>query len=147
MTDDSKLRLVVRRRIQATSERLFDAWTSPEQLLAWWGPVGVRCTVAELELFVGGRYRLGNELPDGQIIYIVGEFLEIERPVNLVYTWSTEGSGVEPETVKVSFNAGDGETEVVIVHERIQDRSRRDEHEGGWMGCLDGLAEHVFAVG
>ena len=149
MTNDSDvgMRLEVRRRIAATPERLFAAWTSPAQLLTWWGPAGIRCTEAEVDLVVGARYRLGNELPDGQVIFIVGEFLEIDPPSRLVYTWSTEGESAEPEQVTVSFNQVGEETEVVVLHERILDADRRDEHASGWNGCLDGLTEFVLAAG
>ena len=78
MTTDAGMRLEVRRTIAASPERLFAAWTTPEQLLAWWGPSGVRCTSAELDLVVGSRYRLGNEMPDGRVIYIEGEFVAVE---------------------------------------------------------------------
>ncbi|HIM61015.1 MAG TPA: hypothetical protein EYM41_10665 [Dehalococcoidia bacterium] len=40
MTTDADMRLEVRHRIAASPERLFAAWTTPEQLLAWWGTKG-----------------------------------------------------------------------------------------------------------
>ena len=94
-------------------------------------------------MHVGGRYRLGNQLPDGRVVIIVGEFLAIEPPNRLVYTWSIEADVAQAELVTVSFNRHGAETEVVIVHERIRDRTTRDEHVAGWNGCLDGLAAHV----
>lgn len=134
------LHLVVRRTIRATPERLFDAWTSPEQLIQWWGPVGVTCPVAEVDLRVGGRYRLANETPAGDTIWITGEFERIDRPNEIVYTWSIEPASREPERVTVRFSPkSDGHTEVIVVHERIADARERDEHERGWHGCLDGL--------
>ncbi len=59
--------LVVRRTIKAGPERVFEAWTRPELLLAWWGPRPVRCSGAEVDLRVGGRYRIDNQLPDGAL--------------------------------------------------------------------------------
>ncbi|HIM61016.1 MAG TPA: hypothetical protein EYM41_10670 [Dehalococcoidia bacterium] len=58
--------------------------------------------------------------------------LSIEPPSKLVYTWPTEGSDAEPEQVTVSFNRDGTETEVVILHERILVKTRRDEHSAGW---------------
>ena len=144
MMAGADMRLELRRRIAASPERLYSAWTTPEQLLAWWGPRGVRCIQAEVELHVGGRYRLGNQLPDGRVLFIVGEFLAIEPPNRLVYTWSIEAEVAQAELVTVSFNQHGAETEVVVVHERIRDRATRDEHVAGWNGCLDGLAAHVL---
>ena len=52
--------LVVRKWIRATPERSFDAWTTPLALRKWWGPEGVECTEAEVDLRVGGHYRIAN---------------------------------------------------------------------------------------
>ncbi|HWU89173.1 MAG TPA: SRPBCC domain-containing protein [Kofleriaceae bacterium] len=132
------LGLEVRRLIPARPERLFEAWTTPAQLEAWWGPRGVRCTRAEIDPRVGGGYRIGNELPDGRVVHIAGEFLVFEPPHRLVYTWRLEGA--DPERVTVRFEPRGAATEVVVVHERIADPRARAEHERGWEGCLDGLA-------
>src|SRR5215471_14892646 len=71
---EGTLSLVVRRTIRASAERLFALWTSREHLERWWGPPGVVCTSAEIDLRVGGRYRIANRLPDGRTLSIVGEF-------------------------------------------------------------------------
>jgi uncharacterized protein YndB with AHSA1/START domain len=34
--------LVVRMMIRASPERLFEAWTKPDQLKQWWGLTGMR---------------------------------------------------------------------------------------------------------
>ena len=132
--------LVVRRLIQATPERLFEAWTKPTQLRVWWGPEGVKCEGAEVDLRVGGRYRIDNAFPDGRVVVLVGEFEVIERPNRLIYTWRVEGSPGASERVTVRFEAKDAATEVIVTHERIPDEPLRDQHRRGWQGCLDGLA-------
>jgi uncharacterized protein YndB with AHSA1/START domain len=138
-----RLNLVVRRTIQASPARLFAAWTTASQLQAWWGPKGVRCKHAEIDANVGGRYRIANELPSGEVIWIEGEFLEVVAPLRLVYTWKvTPGTG-GPEIVTVRFEERGDKTEVIIVHERILDEKTRDGHAIGWAGCLDGLAAYA----
>lgn len=143
MTKRATLDLVVRRVIPAPPTRLFEAWTTPEQLCAWWGPRGVRCTHAEVDARIGGRYRLDNELPDGRVVSIVGEFLVVDPPQRLVYTWKLEPGSSTTERVTVRFLPHGSETEVVIVHERIADERTRDEHAAGWNGCLERLAACV----
>lgn len=139
----TSIHLVVRRTIRATAQRLFDAWTRPEQLLRWWGPAHVECAGAEVDLRVGGRYRIGNRLPDGQVLWIAGEFEEVTPPWRLVYTWRLGPREGDPERVTVRFEPRDGGTEVIVVHERLLDRAVRDEHERGWQGCLDGLEAYL----
>ncbi len=135
------LSLVVRRTIRASRERLFEAWTRPEQLLRWWGPKGVRCSHAEVDARVGGALRIGNALPDGSTVWILGEFLEVVPGERLVYTWRTEpGRGGARERVTVRFESrGEAVTEVIVVHERIAEVATRQSHADGWDGCLDGL--------
>jgi uncharacterized protein YndB with AHSA1/START domain len=143
----SELSLIVRRTIAASAARLFAAWTDPAQLPKWWGPRGVRCSRAEVDLRVGGSYRIANEMPDGSVLWIVGSFERIVPPTELAYTWrleSGDGPGEGPaERVTVRFVEGDGTTEVIVVHERIADDAARERHEHGWVGCLDGLTEYV----
>ena len=135
--------LIVRKTIRAKAERLFTAWTSPEQLKMWWGPKGVKCIGADVDLRKGGRYRIGNQFPDGKILWISGEFEVIERPSKLVYTWRLEPDIANWERVTVQFEAGGENTEVIVTHERISSEDLKQMHERGWVGCLEGLAEFV----
>lgn len=147
MSDSSTLTLVVRRVIAASPARLFEAWTTPAQLVAWWGPRDVRCTVAEVDARAGGRYRIGNLLPTGETLFITGEFLAVEPPTRLVYSWTLEPGGGSPERVTVRFEPrGPGQTEVIVLHERIASEPARTQHAAGWEGCLDGLGSHISAT-
>jgi len=85
-----QISLVVRRTIRAPVERVFEAWTRPEQILRWWGPRPVTCSEAEVDLRVGGSYRIGNLLPDGKVLFIFGQFEVVEPPQRLVYGWHLE---------------------------------------------------------
>lgn len=137
--------LVVRRTIRASVERVFEAWTRPEHLRAWWGPRPVTCSDAAVDLRVGGRYFIANALPDGSTMVIEGEFREVSRPHMLVYTWRMgRQSGEEESLVTVRFEARGEATEVVVVHENVPSLAARESHEKGWEGCLDGL-EGFFA--
>jgi uncharacterized protein YndB with AHSA1/START domain len=140
------LTLVVRRTIRATPERLFEAWTEPAHLLSWWGPRGVTCIGAEVDLRIGGRYRIENAFPDGRVVALVGEFEVIDRPHRLTYTGQVDGNDGAPERITVRFEPRDGGTEVIVTHERIHGEESRDQHQRGWDGCLEGLAEHAQAT-
>ena len=143
MTRAGKLQLVVRRWIPAAPERLFSAWTEPRQLLAWWGPPGVRCVEANVDLRPGGRYRFKAERPDAPPIVIVGEFLTISRPRELVYTWSIDEQAGPTEQVTVRFTPEGAGSDVVVTHERIAEDDVLRDHRDGWIGCLAELDAHV----
>jgi uncharacterized protein YndB with AHSA1/START domain len=135
--------LVVRRRIRAAPERVFEAWTRPEELRRWWGPESVICIAAEVDLRVGGRYRIANQFPNGEIVWISGQFELVERPGKLDFTWCVERQQAPGERVAVRFEACDAGTLVTVTHERIVDAALRERHEQGWRGCLDGLGEYL----
>jgi uncharacterized protein YndB with AHSA1/START domain len=139
--------LIVRKTIRATAERLFAAWTTAEQLKEWWGPQGVKCVAAEVDLRKGGRYRIGNQLPDGKILWISGEFEVIEAPRKLVYTWRIEPDTTSVERVTVQFETQGENTEVIVTHERIASEEVRDMHQQGWVGCLAGLERFAESAG
>jgi uncharacterized protein YndB with AHSA1/START domain len=132
--------LSVMREIAASQEACFAAWTDPAKLVAWFGPRGVTCIAAEVDLRAGGAYRLDNRLPDGKVVTIAGIYEAVEPPVRLVYTWRI---GAEPASrVTVTFAAlAPNRTRVEIVHAQIADLATRDDHQAGWLGCLDRFAE------
>ena len=55
--------LVIERTLKSSPERVFDAFTDPDQLTKWWWPTGFACPAAEVDLRVGGKYRLAMEWP------------------------------------------------------------------------------------
>ncbi len=135
--------LNLRRTFKASREKVFRAWTDPEELKKWWGPEGYSTPSAEVDLRIGGKYRLGMmKLPDGEIFYLSGIFREVRPPERVVYTWLWEGHPERGETlVTVEFRDLGTATEVILTHERFPDEKVRDDHNKGWNGCLDRLAK------
>lgn len=139
----SEKTLRVTRLILAPPERVFAAWTDPEEVRQWWGPKGVSCRSAVIELRVGGSYEIENVLADGSILRIGGEFEVVEAPKKLVYTWSVNGATAAAELVTVFFENHPAGTEITIAHQKIPTDELRDSHEQGWSGCLAGLIKHL----
>jgi uncharacterized protein YndB with AHSA1/START domain len=133
----------VRRTIYAPAERVFEVWTQPAHVRKWWGPRPVACIHAEIDLRIGGSYRIANQFPDGSVVWIQGKFEIVDPPRKLVYSWSTNPESPLFERVTVQFNARGEATEVVVTHERVADTATRDKHKSGWEGCLDGLANYM----
>ncbi len=139
----SQITLLVRRTIKADVRRVFEAWTKPEHLIKWWGPRPVTCSSAEVDLRVGGAYRIANLLPDGNTLFIFGQFEVVEPPSRLVYTWHIELKNAPPPQVSrmtVRFEPQGTATEVIVLHEHIDSEATSADHEHGWNGCLDNLA-------
>lgn len=137
--------LTISRTFPAARERVFQAWTDPEALKHWWGAgPGFTAMVAEVDLRVGGRYRLSMKPPEGDAVYVsTGVFREVRPPSRLVYTWAWEGTGGPETLVTVEFHERGTATEVVLTHEQFVDAKMRDEHAQGWNGCFDQLDRHL----
>lgn len=133
----------LRRQLPVSPARAFVAWTDADEMLQWWGPQGVRCIGAEVDLRVGGSYRIGNQLPDKREIWIEGTFLVVDPPHRLEYTWTTVRGGEARERVAVQFLGNELGTEIVIRHSRIVDNATVESHRHGWLGCLAGLDRHL----
>lgn len=132
--------LRVERQFQASPERVFQAWTTAEELSRWSSPNDARAEV-ELELRVGGRYRMAMTGPDGASHRVVGVYRTIDAPRRLVYTWRWETIPDFPETVvTVELRArADGGTDLLLVHEGLPDSPSGRRHETGWIASLDKL--------
>lgn len=135
--------LRIERGFAWTREKVFRAWTSPEAVKQWWGPPGYECPSAEIDLRVGGAYRLAmRQLPNGEPFFTTGVFREVTPPARLVYTWNWRNGGMPdlPETVvTVEFHAEGDSTRVVLVHDGFPSEMARDAHRDGWTGCLECL--------
>jgi uncharacterized protein YndB with AHSA1/START domain len=136
--------LQIKGNFKAPRERVFQAWTNAAALRMWFAVAeGFTTPIAEVDLRIGGRYRLGMQPPDNSPILIVGGVYRlIQPPEKLVFTWSWEAAGPdEPETlVTVEFIALGDETQVVLTHEQFVTTEERDQHGDGWQGCLNRLS-------
>jgi uncharacterized protein YndB with AHSA1/START domain len=154
MTDTitQPLALQLERTIAGTREEVFDAWTNPEVLRRWWaaGP-DWSTPVAEVDLQVGGRYRLTMRDSEGAEHTVAGVYTEIDRPARLSYTWAwdpaPEGDEWQGETlVTVEFREAGAQTTVQLTHSGFATEHVRDMHAHGWEACVGSLERAVFAA-
>lgn len=137
--------LRLRRTFAAPRERVFRAWTVPEEMKKWKGPGAMSTPVAEVDLRPGGRYRIHMQPPDGTVTHrLVGLYRVVDPPKKLVYTWRWENEPELAETlVTVEFLDRGGNTELVLTHELFPNDDARKRHEAGWTACFDKLASVV----
>jgi uncharacterized protein YndB with AHSA1/START domain len=130
--------LTINRTLAFPAERVWRALTDPAALAAWFWPQRFAPT-AEVDLRVGGRYRI-----DGPAVgmAISGEYVTVEPPHKLVFTWRWDG---EPDETLVTIEltpVATG-TELALRHEHFGDDANRDNHAQGWHDCLDRLPEYL----
>ncbi len=132
--------LQLKRTFPASREKVWKAWTTPEALKRWFAPSDEYSTpTAQVDLRVGGGYRIEIHAPDGKPHIVVGTYEEILAPEKLVFTWSWEGGPVQDTRVTLEFHDRGKETEIVLTHELFPDEKARQDHTEGWNGCLGNL--------
>lgn len=71
------------RSLRASREEVFDAWTRPEKIAAWWDPTGAPLAKCEIDLRVGGAFVFENAGHHGPPF--AGVYRVIDRPERLVF--------------------------------------------------------------
>lgn len=128
-------RLEITRTLAAPPERVWRAFTDPAALNGWfWPHLDGR---AEVDLRVGGGYRIVGPKAG---IEVAGEYLEIDPPKRLVFTWRW-GEEEERSLVTLEVTVAAGGTLLSIVHDQFADPTSRDAHHQGWNDCLDRLPD------
>lgn len=133
--------LHLERIVPAPRERVFAACIDPEQLARWWGPADFTSSGVELDARAGGRYRIRMQPPEGEAFHLRGEFVEIDPPRRLVYTFEWEQPDPDDleTTVMLSFLEHDTGTTVVLDQGPFATDPRRALHETGWTETLERL--------
>jgi len=144
-TPESTIRL--EQRINAPAEQVFAAWIDPSSMTNWYAPTDdFKPTQAEVDLQVGGRYRVAMFPPDREEPAVVtGQYCRIDPPRSLSFTWSWVSPRADTHETQVTleFHAQGDATDLVLTHERFRDESLRSQHAQGWQGCLERLSRKV----
>ena len=132
--------LALVRKLDAAPGKVWRALTDPEMLKQWMAPdPATRCTVAEIDLRVGGRYRIVMSPAEGEDHDVRGAYREIVPNKRLVYTWAWKTTPERESLVTIELRAAGGGTELTLKHEQFADEQARDKHQHGWTACLGGL--------
>ena len=133
--------LVVRRFIRVPRERVFAAWLDPVSLAQWMRPGGATGATAEVDARVGGKFRIVM-LHEREQFEHTGEYLVIQPPARLSFTWNSQATDHRPTEVTVEFLERPGGTEVVLTHRRLPP-AQLESHRGGWTDILRGLETSI----
>lgn len=152
--------ITIERVFDAPIEKVWDAWTNPDQIKKWWGPKDWTAPAAKIDFRVGGTYLYcmrGKMSPDApeQDSWSGGVFKEIvpmQKIVATDYFADAEGTKVDPKeydmpgewpeemVVTVTFeDLGNGKTKLTLVHEG-HPADLADMAEMGWNQSLDKFA-------
>jgi uncharacterized protein YndB with AHSA1/START domain len=156
--------LIITRIFEAPRERVWKAWTKPEQLKRWMGPKGFTSPFSSIDLRVGGRYLYCMRSPEGKDYWSTGVYREVLPPKRLVMTdsFADERGNVVPAAhygmvsdfplemlITVVLEERDGTTRLTLRHSGLVNVSETDSSnmEQGWNESLDKLTEYLGAPG
>jgi uncharacterized protein YndB with AHSA1/START domain len=132
----SELELVVRRTFNGPARIVFEAWTKPELMKLWWAPKssGVPLLSCEMDVRVGGQYRLEFGRDAASSFAFFGKYLEVEPPSRLVWT-NDESEDAAVTTVTFEDK---GDQTLLVLHELYPTKEALDE---AIAGMADGMPE------
>jgi len=132
--------LTVKKILNAPRELVWDVWTKPAHMVHWWGPVGFTTTGGPMDLKAGGHWDFIMHGPDGRDYPNRIVFLEVVKPVQLVYK-HTGDADTEPVDfhVTVSLEADGHQTKLTIqsVFTSAEELERVNRKYGAIQGTTD----------
>ena len=142
------LRLQIARVLDAGPAAVWRLLTEPDELARWWGPAGFTSPSIDLDLRVGGRYRIEMKPPEGDAFFLQGEFREVALPSRLAYTFRWEEPAPDDQETVVTLSLTDigGKTELALDHGPFATEARLALHRGGWSDSFEKLTELLSAA-
>lgn len=141
MSDDAQVQ--VTRRFDASAEQVYDAWLDPERTrkFLFATPTG-QMVRAQIDARVGGKF-LFVDRRDGQDVHHFGEYLELDRPRRIVFTFAVTCFETEFTTVSLDIVPQGAGCEVTLTQDKVL-KDYAERTRAGWGRILDGLAKAVL---
>jgi uncharacterized protein YndB with AHSA1/START domain len=136
-------KIVIRKRIAATQQEVFEAWTNPESMRDWMrGRADMQESEAHLDVRPGGKFRITMKGNDGDYEH-TGQYLVVEPPSRLVFTWISKATRGLETIVTVELEPRGRECELTLTHEKLPNKEAALSHNNGWTCVTELLAKHL----
>lgn len=135
MTDQTgKFVLEQKPLFDAPPDRVFVLLTEPSGLTKWWGPHGFTTPEIHLDLRPGGSYRFTMQPPQGDAFHLSGEFLEVQAPRRLGFTfrWDEPDPDDRETVVRLTLEPRGDSTLVTLSQGQFATEERLELHRNGW---------------
>lgn len=139
MSEKTASRVIVTHRYAASPEKVFDAFldVGVARRFLFATATGEMIT-AEIDPHVGGRFTFIERRPEMGDVRHVGEYLEIDRPRRLVFTFGVPQYDPGMTTVAIDITPdGDG-CRLTLTNDGVPPEYQENNHKG-WSRILDGL--------
>jgi uncharacterized protein YndB with AHSA1/START domain len=145
--------IVIERIVDAPPDLVFLCWTDPKHMARWWAPHGFTNPVCELDVRIGGTWRIVMRSPAGTDYPCHGVYREIVPAERLVFTNNATDAAGEPildGLTTVTFAASNGKTKLTVATGAIARVDYAADYlegmEIGWTQSLERLDAEVAAI-
>ena len=124
---------VVRQRLPAPPEIVFDEWTDASRLAEWMCPRPARCVNVEADPRIGGTLRFDIE-EAGTTFRVSGTYLTLDRPHRVAFTWScsTWPDPTIQTIVSVTIEPDGAESSIMTIKHELLPPALVQQHKHGW---------------
>ena len=133
MTHPPAQAAVVRRRLPAPADVVFDEWTDAAKLAEWMCPRPARCLNVEADPRICGT--LGIDIEEaGSTFRVSGNYLTLERPRRVAFTWScsTWPDPTVQSVVTVTIDPDGAEASIMTIEHELLPPALIRQHAQGW---------------
>ncbi|PJZ45167.1 SRPBCC family protein [Leptospira brenneri] len=146
--------LRIEKEINADPIKIFRAWLNAEDFALWFlSGEGIEIESVIMDPRPGGKFIINMEL-DGKILPHEGEYITIDEPNKLVFTWRSHATDNKDTLVTITFEeikdiisksgkVGKQKTLVTLVHEELTSEIQVKMHNHGWTNILEGLDQWI----
>jgi uncharacterized protein YndB with AHSA1/START domain len=142
---DQRPSLTITRRLRASPQKVYAAWTNAENLIQWFAAQAKPGSVeADLDVRVGGHYRISFINQDnGEYHEVGGVYREAVPDARLQFTWAWHSTPERESLVTIEFKPDAAGTLMIFRQEQFADQAARDNHERGWNKFFDVLEQYI----
>ncbi len=151
--ETSEKTIVISRIFTCSLEKVWKAWTEPENIKKWWGPKHYTCPHFSIDFKVGGKYLACMKDKDHKEMWSTGIYKEIEDGRKIVFTdhfsdskgniisaseVGLPGNWPKELIITLEFDENYGKTDFTLIHEGIP-AEMYDDCVKGWQETFDKL--------
>jgi len=138
--------VILEAQFNASPERIYQAWTDPDDLAKWFGASPDKVSRAELDTRPGGTWRIRFDSGASEAGWLEGEYIELDPFSRIVFSWRhmqpvpDSDPIASPESkVTIELSGDETLTTLALRHEGISSDSARQNVGSGWVSSLERL--------
>ncbi len=135
----TKPSVTFKRKFKAPPQKVYEAWTDPEKLAAWWGPgPNDELMFAKMDVREGGSFAIRFKSPPDEH-ECRGVYKVVKPGQALEFTWYWHTTPERESYIRINLKPDGDETVMTFIHEQFYDQAACDGHTKGWTVAFEKL--------